>query len=146
MNIDNLLGVHRNAMHARSQRAKLLATNIANSDTPNYKARDTAFGEALQQAGWKPSAHNRIGHSRRTSSRLSATHDKHISAGSSSVGAGNINQSVMYRIPFSASLDGNTVDKDAEQARFTENAIRYQASLQFINSRIGSLIRSLRGD
>ena len=141
MNIDSLIGVHSEALKVRAQRTKLLATNIANSDTPNYKARDIAFGETLKDAGWNSSKMIGASAPNRLQPTMNTTHINHMASSKSTMHA-----PVMYRQPVHASLDGNTVDKDAEQARFAENAIRYQASLEFIGSRIGSVIRTLRGE
>lgn len=126
MDIDNFFNVHTEALRVRAMRTKILATNIANTDTPNYKARDISFADTLKNV------RNPV---------LQATHKKHLTNTPS-----NTQASIMYRQPNGASLDGNTVDKDAEQARFAENAIRYQASLEFISSRVGSIIRTLRGE
>lgn len=143
--IDDFLAVHADSLRLRSQRTKILASNIANADTPNYKAKDLAFAEVLKDAGATAGATQRrlsLAGSQGNSSGLSTTDSRHIvgrfSSGSSAA--------VMYRLPQEASLDGNTVDKDLEQARFAENTIRYQASLEFINSRISGLIRTLRSE
>ena len=141
MNIDNLIGVHSEALKTRAQRTKLLATNIANSDTPNYKARDIVFADTLKEAGWHSSTMPGASQPSRLKATMNTTHQNHMQLNTS-----NLDAPVMYRQPFHASLDGNTVDKDAEQARFAENAIRYQASLEFIGSRISSVIRTLRGE
>jgi len=141
MNIDNLIGVHTEALKARAQRTKLLATNIANSDTPNYKARDIAFADTLKEAGWQGMATNGFNQTQRLKTTMNITHQNHLE-----MNTNNLPATVMYRQPHHASLDGNTVDKDAEQARFAENAIRYQASLEFIGNRISSVIRTLRGE
>lgn len=141
MNIDNLIGVHSEALKTRAQRTKLLATNIANSDTPNYKARDIVFADTLKDAGWHSSTMPGASQPDRLQASMNTTHQNHIQHST-----GNLQAPVMYRQPHHASLDGNTVDKDAEQARFAENAIRYQASLEFIGSRISSVIRTLRGE
>lgn len=143
--IDDFLAVHADSLRLRSQRTKLLASNIANADTPNYKAKDMAFAEVLKDAGATTGATGRrisLAGSQGSGSGLSTTDSRHIvsrfSKGSSAA--------VMYRLPQEASLDGNTVDKDLEQARFAENTIRYQASLEFINSRVSGLIRALRSE
>lgn len=136
--IDNFLATHANALQMRSHRTQILASNIANADTPNYKAQDLAFAEVLREAGVPASRRLRNGSS---TASLSTTNARHISNKSSRATA-----PVMYRQPQEASLDGNTVDKDLEQARFAENTVRYQASLEFINSRVKSLIRSLRSE
>ncbi|MEE9320423.1 MAG: flagellar basal body rod protein FlgB [Granulosicoccus sp.] len=136
MNIDNYLAVHADSLRLRSQRTKILATNIANSDTPNYKARDLAFAEVLKDVGPGLRQHHTV-----ASRGLHMTHRDHISKRASASSA-----SIMYREPAHASLDGNTVDKDQEQARMAENSVRYQASLQFMTSRISDLIRAIRGE
>ena len=125
----------------RAQRTKLIATNIANSDTPNYKARDIAFADTLKDAGWHNGSKTGVSQAGQLPATMNTTHKNHMTMNSSST-----KQAVMYRQPNHASLDGNTVDKDAEQARFAENSVRYQASLEFIGSRIGSIIRTLRGE
>jgi flagellar basal-body rod protein FlgB len=137
MNIDKLIDVHADALRTRAHRTKLIASNIANSDTPNYKARDLAFADTLKNIS--ASGSPTLEKLERTN--LTTTHKKHMAFNSSTT------QSViMYRQPNHASLDGNTVDKDAEQARFAENAVRYQASLEFLGSRITSIVRTLRGE
>lgn len=136
--IDKFLATHANALHLRSRRTKVLATNIANADTPNYKARDLAFAEVLRSAGGP--AKNRSANRSRSAS-MQTTNSRHI--GNKSTPG---NTPLMYRQPQEASLDGNTVDKDLEQARFAENTLRYQASLTFLNSRVKGLIRTLRSE
>lgn len=137
--IDDYLSVHANSLHLRSRRTKLLATNIANAETPGYKARDLAFAEVLRDAG----GINTTAATRMRSGGLSmnTSNSRHLKGTGTS-----INPEIMYREPANAALDGNTVDKDQEQARFAENTIRYQASLEFINSRVNGLIRALKGE
>lgn len=129
ISIDNHLNLYATAVRIRSQRAKLLANNLANADTPNYKARDIDFRSALQQA-----AQNK------TTNHVK-THAAHISL-TTNTGA----QALQYRVPTQPSLDGNTVDTQVERANFTENAIRYQTSLQFLSKRVSGLIRVLRSE
>ena len=130
MNLDTYFAPHTDSLKLRARRTTLLASNIANADTPNYKARDLAFGETLKQArGGLP----RIPLAKSSSAHLRA----------SEFGA---TARVLYRQPEGASLDGNTVDKDLEQARFAENAMRYEASLQFTKRRTSSLVRALKGE
>ncbi len=143
--IDDYLGIHANSIKLRSQRTRVLASNIANADTPNYKARDMAFAEVLRDAGGPAQMTTRklsLSRSQGNSSGMSLTNDRHIN-GRQSAGT---SAPLMYRQPQEASLDGNTVDKDMEQARFAENTIRYQASLEFINKRVSGLIRALRSE
>jgi len=140
--IDKFLDTHATALHLRAERTKVLASNIANADTPNYKARDMAFAEMLRDVN-KPGSH--VFNNRKKLSlsggSLSTTNSRHINRSSMPA-----NAPIMYRQPQQASLDGNTVDKDLEQARFAENTVRYQASLEFINSRVSGLIRTLKGE
>jgi flagellar basal-body rod protein FlgB len=143
--IDDYLGTHANAIRLRSQRTKLLASNIANADTPNYKARDMAFAEVLRDVGGAPQFAPKklsLSRSQGSSSGMNMTNDRHINGRQSVSTAAPL----MYRQPQEASLDGNTVDKDMEQARFAENTIRYQASLEFIKSRVSGLVRALRSE
>ena len=155
VNLDAFLGVHERAIQQRGLRTKLLASNIANVDTPGYKATDLAFGDTLAAVrGVGTNAARRIADGEGRTLRLAAPHAparaghlpldaaRGASVGGTAPGAGR----VMYRYPDAPSLDGNTVDKDIEQARFAENAVRYQASLQFLQSRASSLIRALKGE
>lgn len=140
--IDKYLSTHANALQMRARRTEVLASNIANADTPGYKARDLAFAEVLRDLNG-PGASNAANANRLklAGGSLHTTNSGHIGKGVSST-----NAQLMYRQPEQASLDGNTVDKDLEQARFAENTVRYQASLEFINSRVGGLLRALRSE
>ena len=129
--IDSYLSTHASALSLRAQRAGLLASNLANADTPNYKARDFNFSDAL-----------RTQLSSGTGPGLKATHKGHIATPTDQVAATDL----QYRVPQEPSLDGNTVDTDVEQAAFAENSIRYQASLEFLGKRIAGLIRTLRSE
>lgn len=129
--IDNYLGTHARALTLRSQRASLLANNMANADTPNYKAQDIDFRQTLKQqmSG--------------SSSKLDVTHGNHIPLNG---GPGSSAPVIQYRVPNQSSLDGNTVDTDIENGQFSDNAVRYQASLEFLNKRIKGLVGALRGE
>ncbi len=127
--MDNLFGIHETALKLRANRAELLAGNIANADTPNYKARDIDFKQTLQLATAK-------------SSDLVTTNSRHIdSSGNSKSGA-----EILYRIPSQPSLDGNTVDLQTERSAFLENSMMYQASLRFLNGKISGLHTAIRGE
>ena len=143
--IDDYLGTHANALRLRSQRTKVLASNIANADTPNYKARDMAFAEVLRDVGGPAQFAPKkltLSRSQGGTSGMSMTNDRHINGRQTA----STSAPLMYRQPQEASLDGNTVDKDMEQARFAENTIRYQASLEFIKTRVSGLVRALRSE
>ena len=120
---ENIFGIHEQALMLHGQRIGVLATNMANADTPNFKARDIDFSEVL--AGTDESA--RL--------PMSTTQASHIAMND----AESVGGELKYRNPFQASLDGNTVEMLVEQAAFSENNVRYQASLMFINSRIAEL-------
>jgi flagellar basal-body rod protein FlgB len=130
MRIDSdIFGNHELALMARARRAGVLAANLANADTPNYKARDIDFGESMQGAGAQADL---------VPATTSAAH----LGGADTAPAGG---ELKYRIPFQASLDGNTVETPIEMAAFSENAVRYQASLMFINRTINAIETALTG-
>jgi flagellar basal-body rod protein FlgB len=128
---DRALGIHPQALEVASRRLELLASNIANADTPNYKARDIDFRAALSQAA-----------SERGAASLTVTQPGHIG---NAAGAGGT-APPLYRMPNHASLDGNTVDSQLENAAFAENAVRYQASLDFVNSKLRGLRSAIKGE
>jgi len=130
-NQDPILGIHAQALTLWGRRNEVLAANIANSDTPNYKARDIDFAATL-------------GRTRANSLHMTTTHSAHQSVGGAGGGAGR-NGELLYRIPHQPSLDGNSVEADVEQAKFGENALRYQASLMFISGRMRSLRAAIAG-
>jgi len=129
VSIDNFLAIHARAISLRSQRAELLASNLANADTPGYRAKDIDFAAVLNQAS----------DSRPTV--MASTHQAHFGTR----GRENANN-IYFRDAPEKSLDENTVDSEYERAQFANNAVRYQASVQFINSRISGLIRAIRGE
>jgi flagellar basal-body rod protein FlgB len=124
--IDRAFGVHAEALQLRARRGELLASNLANADTPNYKARDLDFRNALNEA--------------RAETTLATTNAGHMH----SQGGGSAQ--AMYRVPGQSSLDGNTVDTQIEQAKFAENAVRYTTSLRFLSGRISSLMTAIKGE
>ena len=127
--IDKALGIHPQALTFRSQRSAILASNIANSATAGYQARDFDFRAALKNAGGTSRIH------------LSATRAQHLSAENDDSFA-----ELLYRVPTRASSNQNTVEAEVEQAAFSENALRYQASLQFLSGSISGLRKAIRGE
>ena len=123
--IDKVFGVSPSALSIRSQRLELISANLANSDTPGYKAVDIDFSDALAKA------HNEATH------RVSNPFHHELGSGQADI---------RYRTPAQLSLDGNTVETDQEHAAFMDNAIRYQASLNFLEGRIKSVLLALRGE
>ncbi|MBM0108301.1 flagellar basal body rod protein FlgB [Steroidobacter sp. S1-65] len=130
--IDKHLGVHAQALNLRSQRTELLAANLANADTPGYRARDIDFKSALAQASGNA----------KHGVQLQTTNAAHI--GPKQVNGAPAPE-LKYRTPLAPSLDGNTVDAQLEQAAFAENTVRYQATLQFLNSKFRGLMTAITG-
>ena len=126
---DNIFGIHEQALLLHGQRIGVLANNLANADTPNYKARDIDFPAVLGSTDEQMPL------------SVSITHAAHITPLDAELPSGELK----YRNPYQASLDGNTVEMPVEQAAFSENNVRYQASLQFINSRIADLQYAIAG-
>lgn len=130
LNIDSALGPMPEALILRGKRSELLASNLANADTPNFKARDFDFRAAMDQA-----------HAGQVA--LATTHANHIPLNDvNGVGSAPL----QYRVPNQPALDGNTVDAQVEQAAFAENAVNYQATLTFLNSRIKGLMGAIKGE
>lgn len=122
------LALHENALRLRAHRNEVLASNIANADTPNYKARDLDFGTALKNA-------------RHSTLDLARTSEMHREAWGTTRSGGKL----VYRVPVQPTLDGNTVEADVEQAKFAENAVQYRASLRFLDGSIRSLKYAIKG-
>lgn len=131
------LNYHQQALGLRQARHEVLASNIANADTPNYKARDMDFASELEKAvsqGVPGGASGGLS--------LSRTSERHLQGEGPPTGAAR--SELLYRIPDQPSLDGNTVDMDRERTQFADNAVRYQAGLTIINSRIQGLKNAMQ--
>jgi len=139
INLDQYVSVHATALDVRARRGELNANNLANADTPGYQARDIDFRQAMSRAaGEKPTS----------GVHLSTTNAGHIGGGTSADAANLSNGQVAdlkYRTPLAPALDGNTVDAQVEQAAFAENAVRYQATLTFLNSKFRGLLTAILG-
>jgi flagellar basal-body rod protein FlgB len=133
MNIDQYVGVHAAALDVRARRGELIANNLANADTPGYQARDIDFRQAMARASGDATS----------GVSLSTTQPGHIVSATSADAA--TNPDLKYRTPLAPSLDGNTVDTQIEQAAFAENAVRYQATLTFLNSKFRGLLTAILG-
>jgi flagellar basal-body rod protein FlgB len=133
LDINSYLGIHAQALMVESRRTELLASNLANADTPNYKARDIDFKQALAAAG-APSS---------SSLALLTTQAGHQNTPSGASAAAE--PGVEYRVPMAPALDGNTVDEQLEQSAFAENSVRYQATLTILNSKLRSLMTAITG-
>ncbi len=124
---NRILGVHEQALNLYARRARLLAENLANADTPHYKARDIDFRQALAAAGG--------------GGPLKTSHARHLQPDAARAGG-----EPLYRVPLQPSLDGNTVETQFEKSEFMENALRYQATLRFLNGTFRGLKTALRGE
>lgn len=130
ISFSNALGVHESALYLRSRRAEVLSNNLANADTPNFKARDIDFNALLEQATGAQSA-----------DAPSRTNSKHLSLGDS-----DGNGDLLYRTPSQPSIDGNTVEEHQEMARFAKNGQDFESTLYFLNSKFRGLQSAIRGE
>lgn len=128
IDFDAALGNHQAALRVHARRSEILAANLANADTPGYKARDIDFKAALR--------------GQQTAMGLATSHAQHITG----AGTGGPGGKPLYRVPAQPSLDGNTVEVQREQAAFAENAVRYQATLRFLGGRFKGLMGALKGE
>ena len=128
--IDNFLAAPLRALDLRAQRGEVLASNIANADTPNYKARDLDFASVLRGA---------MGTAQRV--ELARTSSRHLTG----TGGSAPSAQLQYRVPVQPSIDGNTVELDTELAQFSENALRYQSDLTVMSSQIRQMVTAITG-
>ena len=124
--LENRFGIHERALAVRNQRLELIAGNIANADTPQFKARDLDFKKILASENPTP---------------MAATHAKHYQTGELENPGG-----LVYRVPYNSSVDGNTVEISVEQANYGEAAADYQTTLQFLEGRISGIRKALRAE
>ncbi|MFW7342468.1 flagellar basal body rod protein FlgB [Pollutimonas sp. H1-120] len=128
------LGFYQKAIDLRQQRQEVLSANIANADTPNYKARDFDFSSALEQAMGGG------GSMRLPDTQLALTSARHIPAKAVAPDPAEL----LYRQPLQPSMDGNTVDMDVERVQFADNTMRYQTDLSIISARIKGIMAALQ--
>ena len=125
--IKQYLEIHSAALSLRNKKNEIIASNIANAATPNYKARDLDFNSEMSRY--------------LKSGILTTTHNKHFS-----LMRPVSHKGVSYREPLQQSLDGNTVELAVEQMEFSENSIKYSTTLSFLNSKISGLMSAIRGE
>ena len=123
----NYLDFHGQALQLRSRRNEILASNIANAATPHFKARDLDFDREMQR---------NVKHG-----PLQVTNDVHFPTNTHP-----LREQMLFRDPINPSLDGNTVEMAVEQMEFSENVVRYQTTLQFLNNRISGLLSAIKGE
>jgi flagellar basal-body rod protein FlgB len=133
--ISDALDFQAQALSLRSERQRLIASNIANADTPGYQAREMDFAKTLQAAtAALPGA-----------STVSTTHAGHIGSGAAGLSGGRVGADLLYATPSQTNLDRNTVDMDRERASFADNAIKYEATLRFINASVRTQLSAITG-
>ncbi len=135
LSFDKVFGVHQYTIKVRNDRAQVIASNLANADTPGYKARDVDFNTALvQQSNFKFEDNN---------PPMVKTSERHLDISD----LDNEPQlTLKYRLPHQADTgNGNTVESSVEKMNYMSNTIEYQASVQFLNGRISKLMNALRG-
>ncbi|NKB98051.1 MAG: flagellar basal body rod protein FlgB [Pseudomonadales bacterium] len=133
ISIDNALGAMPHALSLRAERTSVLANNIANADTPGFKARDFDFHQVLQQ--------RQIQAEESSQGSVKRTNANHLA-----IGAGGSSTDLQYRNPLMASLDGNSVDTQLEQAAFAENSTQFLTALRLLNGRITGLMSAIKGE
>ncbi|GAB3459697.1 flagellar basal body rod protein FlgB [Massilia terrae] len=132
--LDDYLRFQEAALSLRAKRQEVLASNIANADTPNYKARDIDFASALQNA-LKPAA---------PAGQMATTNPAHI-AGAKDAGTLADGTPVLFRSQIQNSADSNTVDMDTERNAFADNGLRYEAGITMINQQIRAMLAAVQG-
>lgn len=125
--ISDYLNLHATALSLRAERNKVLASNIANAATPNFKARDIDFDAEIRKA--------------QHTGPLQTSDTEHFPVMTNGSG-----KQMLYRQPVSAAMDGNTVEMNVEQMEFSENVVRYQTTLTFLNNRISGLMSAIKGE
>ncbi len=128
--IDNALGIHAQALQIRGERTEVLARNIANADTPGYKARDLDFKAVL------------AAQTNAAAQPLRTTDSRHLADST----AGQLDGNLKYRMPLMPSLDGNTVEAQVEQAEFAQNSLQFMASLRFVNGKFSGMMTAIKGE
>lgn len=132
ISFEKALGIHDDALAVRSRRSEVIANNIANADTPNFQARDMDFKSILE--GVQSSSNANL--------KMQKTHTQH----QDNIAEPDFAADLMYRNPTQPAVDGNTVDVQEEMARYTENALAYQASFDFLNRKFKGLERAIKGE
>jgi len=124
--LDELFRFSQNALNVHAYRQQLIASNIANADTPGYKARDINFAAALKDAA----------------ASQAKPQPQALRAGPDATPLG---AELLYRSAVQRSVDGNTVDMDVERAQFAENSVRYEAQLMFLTGQVKSMLAAIQG-
>ncbi len=134
VNFDSYLGALDDALILRARKSEIIASNLANADTPGYKAKDFDFKAAISSAMGTGSEFNK------DRLKMTTSNHQHIQ-----MSQNNFSADVMYRNPNQPSLDGNTVDSGVEKTEFAQNAIHYTASLRFLTGKFQALNKAIKG-
>ena len=139
--LTDALDFQAQALSLRSERQRLIASNIANADTPGYVARDMNFAQALREATGGAAA------SARPATALAASQPGHIATGAATNGTGTDGtySTLLYAAPSQTNLDRNTVDMDRERASFADNTVKYEAALRFIGANVRTTLSAITG-
>lgn len=119
---DKALGVHPFSMKLRLDRAEIIASNLANVDTPGFKSRDVDYRQIMESVSTSISQNREVGF------------------------AGASAEELKYRVPYQPSADGNTVELNIEQAKFANNSMDFQTSMTFLNMKINGLYKVIKGE
>jgi flagellar basal-body rod protein FlgB len=130
--LDSALRFHQEALSLRARRQEVLSANIANADTPNYKARDFDFSSRLTEAVER----GRQSMSMTMTMTMTTTAARHMPGEARAAG----DDELLYRTPAQSSIDGNTVEMDMERVNFADNSMRYEANLTLLSAKIKSLL------
>jgi flagellar basal-body rod protein FlgB len=145
-NLTSGLDLHGKALMLRSERQRILASNIANADTPGYIARDINFKETLNNmTQTNGSAHFQSNRTNFNNSAATATHAQHLALNGASSSQLTGASTIAYAEQSQPSADGNSVDMDRERASFVDNSVRYEATLRFINSQAKTILSAIQG-
>ncbi|WP_150626577.1 flagellar basal body rod protein FlgB [Pandoraea captiosa] len=138
--LDAALRFSQQALSMRAYRQEVISSNIANADTPGYKARDLDFNNALNQAVER-GAQQQI--ASESSVSLTRTSSRHIAARAATTAPPMGGPELLYRVPYQQSVDGNTVELDAERVNFADNAVHYQTGLTVLSSQIKTMLTAI---
>ena len=130
--LDKELNFHHQALSLRAVRQELLSSNVANADTPNFKAKDIDFASVLREKLSPTTSPSKAG--------LNTTSSQHINSATQGI----LGDSILYRVPLQPSADGNTVNMDTERMRFADNSIKYDASITFITNEFRNLTLAMQ--
>ena len=129
--LTDTLNFHAQALVLRSERQRVIASNIANADTPGYQAREMDFAQALREASGQAVVPG----------RMNVTATGHLQPAAGARAEANL----LYAKPSQTNLDGNSVDMDRERASFADNSVKYEATLRFINGSVRTMLDAIRG-